>query len=263
MHHLATLRRSVLASTVLALTALVLSPSGAVAQVDPTWDHYKAYHTQPVPFGTPVVLGDQFGVYTHDVNELVMFANPVEKQLDDGTVSPINDPRLHYAWWRISPHPFDRLVAATNQFGDQTFRIGEPRFLWNPATKNEPGIDPPLANHYKCYDCIGAPIERVVTLTDQFGVWQTMVHIPLLFCNPAEKAVPGAPQYPIVDPRQHYVCYEFDADPQTYTAFFTDQFLREQQVALGPSDLLCVPTDKVDPTPTSQGTWGRVKTMYR
>ena len=265
MSPLATLRRSMLASIALALTALVALPVCAGAQVDPTWDHYKAYHVQPpVPFGVGILLNDQFGSYSHQVLELSMFANPTEKQTDDGTVSPINDPRLHYAWWLISPYPFDRLVAATNQFGDQTFRLAAPRFLWNPALKNEPDSGPPpLANHYKCYDCVGAPINRIVTLTDQFGIWQTLVTEPRLFCNPAEKAVVGGPSYPIVDPRQHYVCYEFDLDPRTFTAVITDQFLRDQPVALGPSNLLCVPTDKVDPTPTSRGTWGRVKTMYR
>lgn len=262
MNPLATHRRSVSASIALALTALVVLVSSAAAQVDPTWDHYKAYHTQPIPLGLPIQLNDQFIGSQHQVLELRMFANPAMKQTEDGTVSPIHDPHLHYAWWTISPHPFDRLVAATNQFGDQTFRLGEPRFLWNPALKNEPG-EPPLANHYKCYDCIGAPVNRFVTLTDQFGIWQTPVHDPRLFCTPAVKGTPDGVNHPIVDPRRHYVCYQIDPDPRAFTAFFTDQFLRDQSVVLGPSDLLCVPTDKVDPTPTSQGTWGRVKVMYR
>jgi len=260
-----TLRRPSLVAAALTLTAcVVLVPcAGAEPPVD-AWDHYKVYDVlDGPPYSLPVYLQDQFVVSQHSVLGLRKFANPVQKTLEDGSTSPIFDPRLHYAWWEITPHPFDALVAATNQFGDQTFRLSDPRFLLNPALKNELGT-PPIANHYKCYACDGTPINRVVTMDDQFGQWQAMVTFPRWFCNPVQKTDASGLVYPIIDARQHYVCYEFqDPDPRTFTAFMVDQFVYEVALIMTPSRLLCVPTDKLDPTPTDQGTWGRLKTMYR
>ena len=173
------------------------------------------------------------------------------------------NPQLHYTWWRISPQPYEALVVATNQFGDQTLRLFDAQYLWNPALKNEAG-DPPPANHYKCYACEGNPIQVPVLLTDQFDEWRAVVTWPRWFCNPAEKTDPTGQVYPIEDPQLHYICYEFEEiDPALFTAMVTDQFIREELLNLSPSDLLCVPTEKLEVTPTQQGTWGRMKIMYR
>lgn len=264
MKSFATSGRALFAPAALALVAMLALAPGAGAQIDPTWDHYKVYDVQPpLPRPAPIVLRDQFGEYGHDVLELIKFANPTEKMLDDGTISPIQNPQLHYAWWLITPQPFDALVAVTNQLGDQTLRVRDSQILWNPALKNEPG-EPPLANHYKCYDCDGTSIDRVVTLTDQFGQWQATVTFPRFFCNPVEKTDPTGLIHPIEDMHQHYVVYDLEPyDTRTFTAIVTDQFVFEEPLALGPSYLLCVPTLKLVVTPALQGTWGRLKTLYR
>jgi hypothetical protein len=252
------------------LTALVLlAAPRAEAQVSPLWDHYKVYFMNP-PFPYPVpgpgiTLTDQFGQWTHQVLALEQFANPVEK--NHGAVTyPINDPILHYSWWRISPQPMSLLVTAVNQFGDHTLSVYDAQFLWNPALKNTTG-QPPLRNHYKCYDCQGPPVNVPVGMMDQFGPWTATVMFPRFFCNPVQKLVgdPGAGQvYPILDPNQHYVCYEFQPeDPNPHTAVMTDQFVPNLPMELHPSRLICVPTYKSGVTSSAKDTWGRLKVLYR
>jgi hypothetical protein len=178
----------------------------------------------------------------------------------------ITNPRLHYTWWRISGHPWNATVAALNQFGDQTLQVFDPVYLLNPAVKNEtpPGTLPP-ANHYKCYGCQGQPVNRPVSLTDQFGNWQATATIPRFFCNPVEKRnLANGNLYPIVDPDQHYICYELQPpDQRLFTGVVTDQFVTQRALELQPGRLLCVPTRKERVTANRTDTWGKIKTIYR
>jgi hypothetical protein len=243
---------------------VIFTAPRAHAQPVPIWDHYKVYGVQPtVTSGATVVLRDQFVTTTHSVYTLDWFATPAEKRLSDGTGQPIFDPRTHYAWWRITEVPLDLAVAGENQFGTQSFVLTRARYLLNPALKNEQG-ELPLKNHYKCYECLGNPVNVGVTLLDQFGTWQAQVTIPRFFCTPTEKQLPTGLQYPIVDPAQHYVCYEITPpDPLPHSAVITDQFVPPMGVQLVPGQFLCVPTQKVEPTSAGAGTWGRVKILYR
>lgn len=252
----------------LALIPLALIAGRANAQVSPLWDHYKVYFTPPFPvppLGLPVFLRDQFGSFNHTVEQLERFMNPTVKEV--GPPNPgifgITNPDLHYSWWRISPQPFNGVVTAINQFGDQTLNVHDAVYLLNPARKNQPG-GPPLGNHYKCYLCDGPMINRQVLLTDQFGPWPTTVLFPRYFCNPVEKQVPGRQPNPILDPNQHYVCYEFQPeDPTPHTATMTDQFIANHPLELHPSRYLCVPTYKSGVTATERDTWGKLKQLYR
>lgn len=136
-------------------------------------------------------------------------------------------------------------------------------WLLNPARKNQTGA-PPIANHYKCYDCDGQSIQRQVLLTDQFGPFTTAVFFPRYFCNPVEKQVTGQPPNPIIDPNQHYICYVLvPQDPTTHTATITDQFIANRQVDFTAGVYLCVPTYKLGVTDAIKDTWGRVKMLYR
>ncbi len=236
----------------------------AQAQVDPLWDHYKVYEAAPrLPGPTiPVILRDQFFDAQHGVEYLEKFMNPVQKITSTGQVSPINDPLLHYTWWRISDYPFAASVTVTNQFGDQGLFVGAAVYLLNPALKNQTGGELPLKNHYRCYDCQGQSIDKPITMIDQFDTWQAVVRFPRYFCNPAEKEIPGA-IYPIVDPAQHYVCYEFDPiDPYPFGALVRDQFI-QHDLQLYPAHLICVPTVKMGVVSVKPSTWGSIKTLYR
>ena len=268
-------RRVFTPAALLATFALVFATSIAIAQPTGPPDHYKVYRAAPIPspYTPPVGLTDQFGRSDHQVLELDRFANPVEKE-HLGEIFPIFNPELHYAWWRISEVPFSAIVAIDNQFGDQSLVLGPARYLLNPALKNHGGspgtsasgvpTEPPLANHYKCYECQGSDVDEPITMTDQFHTYPARAVAPRFFCTPTEKQLADGTLYPPVEPDVHYTCYVFDPpDFTTWTALFTDQFVFEGQLVLSPGEMICLPTLKIDPTPTEQGTWGRLKTMYR
>jgi hypothetical protein len=267
----------------LLLTALLVLGAGhANAQVNPLWDHYKLYVAPPIAPALPppvqVRLFDEFGLYDHQVLHLAFWMNPVEKTVFDpvlpATTYPINTPFLHYTWWQISPQFNEKLVAATNQFGDQTLYVKDALFLLNPALKNQQGTLPQF-NHYKCYACEGQPINKQVALRDQFDVsggpgWTAVVTYPRWFCNPTSKSVydPLVGAYPrpepVLDPNQHYICYEYQPqDPAIHPLVFSDEFNFNSTIDVGPSQWLCVPTYKNGFTPTTRGTWGKLKTLYR
>jgi hypothetical protein len=269
MHHSAT-RRSLAFLVLPAVAALLITAAPRVdAQVNPLWDHYKLYLMPPLPMTPPlpVQLTDQFGSFPHHVEALERYMNPTEKtvfQPPPGGTFPVNDPLLHYSWWRISPVPFAAFVTAVNQFGDFNFNVRDGIYLLNPSVKNDPGTTLPPRNHYKCYDCDGPPVNFQVRMFDQFGPWEAIVGVPRYFCNPVEKQVSGAPPNPIVDLNQHYVCYEFQPeDPNIYPATITDQFITNLQTPLGPSRWLCVPTYKTGVTENRKDTWGKLKQLYR
>jgi hypothetical protein len=253
-------------AAVLLLTGLLaVAAASGHAQVNPLWDHYKVYQSSPIPLsGMVVQLADQFITYQHDVLGMSMFATPVLKTHPGLAPQPgVNDPLLHYTWWTISPHPFYKEVEVENQFGSQQIQVNEPRWLLNPATKNDTTSPIPIANHYKCYDCIGNPVDQMVALEDQFIVRDAYVSYPRLLCNPTQKTTPDGTVYPVVDPDQHYVCYEIDQLPDIYHAMVADQFIPGWYVELGPDRYLCVPSLKHDPTPATESTWGRIKVLYR
>jgi hypothetical protein len=205
------------------------------------------------------------------VDHLQFWMNPVEKTVHEATGTattyPIIDPTLHYTWWHINPQFNEKLVAAKNQFGDQTLYVKDGLFLLNPALKNQSGA-PPIANHYKCYACEGQAINQVVTLRDQFDPpgtpgWTATVTFPRWFCNPADKQIPGRPPENQVDPTQHYVCYEYtQPDQAVHPLNFYDEF-GPGSLDVTPSQWLCVPTIKLGFTPTTRSTWGKIKTLYR
>ena len=259
----------------LVTAVLALGGTRANAQVPITWDHYKLYVANPPlgPLGVQVLLTDQWGSYPHTVDHLEFWMNPVEKTVFNATgqtTYPINEPFLHYTWWRISPQPNNLLVAATNQFGDQTLNVHDAVYLLNPALKNQSGSPPPR-NHYKCYLCDGQPVNKQIVLHDQFDPpgsqgWNATVTVPRWFCNPTVKQVQGSPlpPDPIVEPNQHYVCYEYTpADYHISSLNFTDQFIANGTLNVSPNQWLCVPTFKNGFTPTTRGTWGKLKTLYR
>jgi hypothetical protein len=253
------------ALTTIALLALAIP---AAAQVPLTWDHYKVYQVlNPQTAVVPVILSDQFvPTAVHDATVLEWFQNPVQKEVPGLPPFLITNPRLHYTWWRINPHPWQATVTALNQFGDQTLLVGPPRYLLNPAVKNETPPGPiPVANHYKCYDCQGPPVDRPVTLTDQFGIWQAQVTIPRFFCNPVRKINQlSGNTYDIVNVDQHYVVYELlPPDGRLFTGVVTDQFVQQRPLELQPGRFLAVPTHKERVTSSKSDSWGRIKTIYR
>lgn len=241
----------------LALFALTL---GCVVGAHAQWpeeNHYKVYNVGPPMehFGA-VQLADQFGGYFVDRLMLEKFANPVSKNGE-----PILFPELHHSWWAVDLVGEGWQIDLLNQFGPQSWQVGDPRFLVLPARKLESG--PPLPfNHYLAYDAFGPPLQLPVQLVDQFGAVDVMVLEPLYFLNPVEKVHEGM-LFPIVDPQAHLACYRIDPPlPFDIPIFLEDQFGLHDVVVLD-HDCLCVPSWKNIVIGTENRTWSDIKGLYR
>jgi hypothetical protein len=224
-------------------------------------NHYLVWDVPQVfTYTRQIELFDQFGLFQTNFVELDKFANPVQKNDE-----PIFNQMLHQTWWLIDDpvEPCnERLVGLDNQFGRQDWYVSHGRYLVLPATKNTPGVPPPTWNHYKCYEALGPALNITVVLTDQFGMHNFTLTDPAYFCNPCEKTVDGI-VYPIIENLPHLACYFLQGDwnPVTQPALLWDQF-GEWQVTVEEPCWLCVPTLKLEVTPTEQNTWGQVKALY-
>jgi hypothetical protein len=225
-------------------------------------NHYLVYEIPEVfTFSGQIQLFDQFGDFQTTSVVFDKFANPVQKNDE-----PMWDPLLHQTWWQIDDpvEPCnERLVALDNQFGRQDWYVSHGRYLVLPAFKNlKPPIPTTPLNHYKCYEALGPALNITVVLVDQFGTYNVTVTDPAYFCNPCEKQVDGM-VYPIVDSQPHFACYLLQGDwiPITLQALLLDQF-GERWVTIEEPCWLCVPSEKLEVTPTEQNTWGQVKALY-
>jgi hypothetical protein len=222
----------------------------------PLENHYKVYTlTPPYTFAAPMVLHDQFGTYTAQQVLLDKFATPVEKNGE-----PMVDPVAHQTWWRLDIPAPGWNIGVENQFGFQSWHVGDVRFLVLPARKFEPG-PPLLRNHYLAYTASGPAVSVPVHLTDQFGSIDAIAAEPALFLNPVEKIVNGA-IYPIEDPEAHLACYRLNPI-RTYNipVVAYDQF-GIWQFTLGEDRWLCVPSYKRQVVETETTTWGTIKSLY-
>jgi hypothetical protein len=242
---------------VMALLALTL---GCVVCAHAQWpeeNHYKVYNVAPpVEYFGNIQLVDQFGDYFVDRLVLEKFANPVSKNDE-----PILFPELHHTWWALDLVGEGWQIDLLNQFGLQSWQVGNPRFLVLPARKFEMG--PPLPfNHYLAYEAFGEPIMLPVNLLDQFDVVDVVVLEPLYFLNPVDKVHEGA-TFPIVDPQAHLACYRIDPPlPYDIPIVAEDQFGQHDVVVLD-HDCLCVPSWKNIVIRTESRTWSDIKNLYR
>jgi hypothetical protein len=250
---------------VVGLLVCGVGPAGAQS-APPSIDHYLLYELVPsleLPSPRQVYLSDQF--FTNKPTNPAYAAwlgVPVSK---DG--GEIFDQNLHLTGYNVQPPDFSFPsihVGVTNQFGDSELDLLHSAYMINPAVKYpQPGQTIPVANHYRVYGCQGPPVNRSVTLVDQFRTTTAQVTDPLLFLVPAAKTVDGV-TYPIVRPDAHFVCYGLligSFDPYIAVTFL-DQFMTGSAFIPGQC-FLCVPTIKHVPTPTETSTWGSVKALFR
>ncbi|MFQ5351100.1 MAG: FG-GAP repeat domain-containing protein, partial [Thermoanaerobaculia bacterium] len=170
-----------------------------------------------------------------------LICNAVEKNR-----VPIFDPGAHLKFYRITS-PLQNVVSANvvvvrNQFGTQTFTLGDRVELAVPTQKNT--LSPPLAlDHYTCYEVTGNDLNVPVSLSDQFHTSNTVVVQPSRLCNPAAKVHNGQ-LTTVQDPRWHLVCYTIQ--PSTFSPISvttSNQFGSETITARQPWSL-CVPSQK-------------------
>jgi hypothetical protein len=223
----------------------------------PGVDHYKRYLTQGPSIVGPFILDDQFGGIVVDVAVLTRFATPVSKNNQ-----PLLNPQGHQTWWEFAfPQPI-RFIIARDQFGEHDWMLGDARYLVLPALKNEPG-EPPIQNHYLCYDAQGPPIDILVVLEDQFGVETVVVLHGFVFCNPVKKTLPDGTAFPIIDRDAHLTCYLVDnPNPHQIPVRVTDQFFADMPLTLFENDCLCLPALKREVIEPGSSQWQRIKALY-
>jgi hypothetical protein len=98
----------------------------------------------------------------------------------------------------------------------------------------------------RCYQVNGEPVDKDVTLEDQFGSDRVRVEQPVLFCNPVEKKIDGKVAAKIVEREVHLTCYDLHGPQRTeatkvgiFNQFEKDTF------TITAFELLCVPSEKL------------------
>ena len=247
----------------LAVSAAPLSDTAQAQLPGPlTIDHYQVYPNEGGGFlSTFVILVDQFGESNHLAEAHNFFAVPANKN-NEG----INNPSLHYNWWSLSqgasPEPARRVVVQ-NQFGDFTLEVDQPRYLMAPALKNVTAGGA-QGDHYKCYDVIGAFVDVVVSIEDQYSSESAVQMLTARYlCNPAMKVLEDGRRFPVSNPEEHLVCYSRGlGGVGNLFGISADQFGVWNLLLTNPK-YLCVPSFKDEVVQTLEGTWGELKSTYR
>jgi hypothetical protein len=246
---------------ILALALVVGFCWGASAQIVPE-NHYLVYQlANQYPVDISLTLFDQFDEHFGEfsTNNLVLdkFANPVGKNNE-----PIFNELIHQTWWQINDPQGVKEVGFLNQFGHQTWDVGDGRYLVLPALKDQPG-DIPLWNHYKCYDAVGPSLDIEVLLHDQWGGFGSWAVDPVLFCNPCIKELANGERFEIVTPVAHLAVYRLEPTLLgNVPATAYDQFGMWPITAVE-AIWLVLPTEKLTVVENETRAWGSIKSLYR
>jgi len=188
-------------------------------------DYFKIYDVADQMLSDSVMLQGQFDAEPERAHVLGIdaFGNVASKNGE-----ALFDRRAHLTWYAISdvaPEPMRR-VLVENQFGEQTLVIGPLKRMLVPArTYTDPKVgSSPLLDHFKVYRVLdGAPIDKPVTLKDEFRNEKGMVTAPMFFAVPAVKTHAGA-SAPINNTEAHLVIYRFTPRPIKKIFRTRDQF---------------------------------------
>ena len=227
------------------ITLLVLS--GISFLVTGCQDHFKVYRVTASEASHAVELKGQFdrqGAHPARLGRVTHFANPVKKNKHK-----IFHPNYHLTWYELeqrSQEP-DRDVSLNNQFGDQTWGIGTPKYLAVPTQKIEQGGKFPSGlDHYKCYEVIDVrqshKHEDPLTLEDQWTTQRVALGKPRFFCVPVEKTYQDETT-PIQLSAWHLAVYDITTETWKQDTEVVDQFGRKT-LHVEESAWLCVPTTK-------------------
>jgi ribosomal protein L35AE/L33A len=101
-------------------------------------------------------------------------------------------------------------------------------------------------DHFKCYAVKGYKDKPVkVDLEDQFGPDHHVKVIikPKMLCNPVMKWH-DEEEFPVNNPEEHLVCYKIKSNVADKKVIVANQFGDKQELTVGKSKLLCVPSKK-------------------
>jgi hypothetical protein len=165
-------------------------------------------------------------------------------------VWPAQNALEHFQCYRIKDKPFDaRTVSLTDQFGSRSAEVTKRVEVCNPVRKKKE----PFSNrraHLVCYTTSGPALDIPVTIRNQFGSQQLMVHEPTRLCLPSRKKELGETLKRIQVPIDHFQCYKVSALTPLYRkgdvppVRLRDQFADVPGVPVGDAVLLCAPVDK-------------------
>jgi len=219
--------------------------------------HFRCYIvSQQTPrAATAVTLTDQFlEDVTLEVDEPLQFCAPTSKNGVE-----IEEPEEHLTMYGAAANLVPHLIVETvDQFGPRTLEAVGARVLLVPTEKVAvEGVptdlgEPRQLNHSWCYQVTGEPVDRVVTLKDQFRSDTLRVEQPVLFCNPVEKRVGGKVVGRIVEREVHLTCYDLHGPQRTEATRveIANQF-EEDTFTITSFELLCVPSEKTGFEPAS------------
>lgn len=214
-------------------TQKLIDPPGEV-----TIDHFLCYSATGQPLNTTVLLQDQFGSQDAIVLDPVTFCNPVDKN-GEGVVNPVD----HLTCYNYqSQSPTIGQVPISNQFvQDSGITIERPDALCVPSLKEPLGPEP--VDHFTLYQAIG-PQGFPVVVDDQFGQRTVDSGRVNLFMAPANKNQEG-----VFDPISHLTCHEVLNPEEAPPHVVINNQFGEQNLELGISTELCLPTEKPELSP--------------
>lgn len=205
-------------------------------------DHFECYSVdgarrQPLTVG----LTDEFGPRSAQVTSRQRLCNPVSKNDERVKV-----PAGHLVCYAVAAGEApDETVLTSDQFGENSLKVGAPRRLCLPsgkALKGSPDGPPAGLDHYLCYDA--TPVEanryKPVGLADQFWTTNAKVLAPSQLCTPVRKDR-GAARGTVVNSSDHLVCYTIKASgfsPRSVAV--KNQFETQRLRVTSPEDL-CLP----------------------
>jgi len=212
-------------------------------------DHFLCYSIEPQ--GTfrarSVVVSDQFGKTKVVAVKPESLCTPASK--NEG---PVLDERAHLLCYSLKvPRTFRAPVTIANQLDKAKFTAYRLASLCLPTGKSLSfEVTPPVPKklgHYSCYLIkAAAPPERDVSVTDQFlrDPQKFALTRRLRVCNPAVKVRAGVTS-PILNRRDHLVCYSLEGDAQfeQQRVLVRNQFGKMALTVVTPRTL-CIPSLK-------------------
>jgi hypothetical protein len=230
------------------------SPTATPTATPRPVDHYKVYGLQPeVVSILDVLLDDQFGTGLVDLTNLGKLGAPVSKEIAPSPPSGVLlRPDEHLSWYEFFEAQTPRFIRVKNQFESENkgaiWDVGDGRFLLVPAIRDGLGAIQ-LGQHWKCYDAIALfDPDVTVNLLDPFHLEQNVVVGPGRYlCNPVEKNNEGPPSFP----DEHLACYDIVDLPLGEFHSLDDQFGNHPSLLVENPELLCVPSLKYLPEPSS------------
>lgn len=169
-------------------------------------DYFHVYRTKAIDTPAEIALQGQFDPRRVKARLafLDLFANVAAKNRE-----PVFDKAAHLTGYRLfTSDERVRTVEIEDQFGRQRLTIGNATYLLVPAKKA--GVASERLDHYKVYTVLrsAGPLNKTVTVKDQFGAVELMLRQPMAFAVPVKKT--HETTLPIINDMAHLTLYAIE-----------------------------------------------------